>query len=68
MKSDTVPHNSFREGFVVGYQLIRGVSVAVPGSPAGPAPHAGTTSFLLGVEAGVKAAGGEILRPERRPR
>jgi hypothetical protein len=65
MKSKEVPHGSFREGFVVGYQIIRGASVAVPGSPAGPAPHGGTTSFLLGVEAGVKAAGGEILRQTR---
>jgi hypothetical protein len=61
-------HSSFREDFIVGYQLIRGISVGVPGAPAGPAPHEGTASFLLGVEGGVKAAGGEILRPERPPR
>jgi hypothetical protein len=67
MKSDAVPHDSFREGFIVGYQLIKGIAVGVPVAPAGPAPHGGTTSFLLGVEAGVKAAGGEILR-HRRPR
>ena len=55
------------KSFIVGYQPIRGISVGVPGVPAGRAPHGGTTSFLLGVEAGVKAAGGEILR-RRRPR
>ena len=32
-KSDAVPHNSFREGFIVGYKLIRGISVGVPGVP-----------------------------------
>jgi hypothetical protein len=63
MKSDAVPHSSFREGFVVGYQIIKGFTVAVPAAPAGPAPHAGTSSFLLGVEAGVKAAGGRVVRP-----
>jgi hypothetical protein len=67
IKSDAVPHASFREGFIVGYQLIRGIRVGVPGAPGGPAPHGGTTSFLLAVEAGVKAAGGEILR-HRLPR
>jgi hypothetical protein len=64
-KSSAVPHDSFREGFIVGYQLIKGVSVAVPAAPAGPAPHGGTTSFLLGIREGVKAAGGEIVDSSR---
>jgi hypothetical protein len=67
MKSDAVPHGSFREGFNVGYQLIRGVSAAVPGAPGGPGPHAGTGSFLLGVTAGIRAAGGEVLGRDKLP-
>lgn len=67
MKSEAVPHESFREGFIVGYQMIKGVSVGVPGAPAGPAPHAGTSSFLLGVKAGIRAAGGEVLGPDQKP-
>ena len=67
MKSPPVPHDSFREGFIVGYQLIRGVNVGVPGAPGGPGAHGGTSSFLLGVKAGIRAAGGELLGPNRQP-
>ncbi len=65
MKSDAVPHSSFREGFVVGYQIVKGTVGAVPASPAVPAPRAGTSSFLLVAEAGVEAAGGRIIRAWR---
>ena len=67
MKSDDVPHGSFREGFNVGYQLIKGINVGVPGAPGGPGAHGGTSSFLLGVKAGIRAAGGEILGPDKLP-
>ena len=60
VKSDNIPHDSFREGFIVGYQLIKGISVGIPGSPGGTAPHGGTTSFLLGIRAGIAAAGGTV--------
>lgn len=60
MKSPNVPHDSFQEGFIVGYQLMKGIAAGVPASPGGPAPHAGTTSFLLGIRAGIKAAGGTL--------
>jgi hypothetical protein len=60
MKSSKVPHDSFREGFVVGYQLMKGIAAGIPGSPGGPAPHGGTTSFLLGIREGIKAAGGTL--------
>jgi len=60
MKSPNVPHDSFREGFIVGYQLIKGIAVGVPAAPGGPAPHGGTTSFLLGIREGIKAAGGTL--------
>jgi hypothetical protein len=67
MKSPNVPHDSFREGFAVGYQLIRGISVGVPATPAGPAPHGGTTSYLLGVKAGIRAAGAELNGADGEP-
>lgn len=60
MKSSNVPRDSFREGFVVGYQLMEGIATGVPASPAGPAPHAHITLFLLGIRAGIKAAGGTL--------
>jgi hypothetical protein len=31
MKSDEVPHNNFDEGYKVGYQLIHGINVTIPG-------------------------------------
>ncbi len=67
MKSPNVPHDDFREGFLVGYQLVRGVNVGVPGAPGGPGAHGGTSRFLLGVIAGVRAAGGEITGADGKP-
>jgi hypothetical protein len=58
--SSNVPHDSFREGFVVDYQLVKGIAASVPGSTAGFAPHGGTTKFLEGVKEGIKAAGGQF--------
>lgn len=62
VKSDKVPHNNFREGFVIGYQLIHGVAVAIPAAPAGPAPTADTSSFLLGIREGLRQAGAIIKK------
>lgn len=67
MKSAAIPHDNFREGFIVGYQLIRGVNVGIPGAPGGPGAHGGTSRFLLGVKAGIRAAGGDILDQNRQP-
>jgi hypothetical protein len=47
MKSDAVPHNSFREGFIVGYQLIRGISIGVPGARLAPRRTEGQLHFSL---------------------
>jgi hypothetical protein len=30
MKSPNVPHDSFSEGFNVGYQLIKGINAGIP--------------------------------------
>lgn len=60
MKSSKIPHDDFREGFVVGYQIIKGIAVGVPGAPGAPAPHGNTTSFLEGIKEGIKAAGGSL--------
>ncbi len=35
MKSEAVPHANFREGCIVGYQLIKGVGVGVSGASCG---------------------------------
>jgi hypothetical protein len=60
MTSSTVPHNDFNAGFVVGYQLIRGTAVGIPGIPGAPGTAGNTTPFLNGIRAGIKAAGGTL--------
>jgi len=60
MKSDFVPHDSFREGFIVGYQTIRGTSAGIPGIPGQPGTPGNMTPFLIGVKAGLRAAGVDI--------
>lgn len=57
MKSDKVPHNDFREGFIVGWQTIRGTNAGIPGTPGTPGIPGNSTAFLEGVKAGLKAAG-----------
>lgn len=52
-----VPHDDFLSGFKVGYQLIKGTQWPIPPAPpAGPA-WPGSTLFLKGIKAGMKAAG-----------
>ncbi|WP_456686872.1 hypothetical protein [Bradyrhizobium sp. P5_C11_2] len=58
--SSRVPHDDFREGFTVGFQLIQGIGVEPPAAPAEPDAVADTTRFLLGVRAGIAAAGGKL--------
>jgi hypothetical protein len=67
MKSPNVPHDSFSEGFNVGYQLIKGINAGIPGAPGGPGAHGGTTSFLLGVKAGIRAAGADLIGADGQP-
>ena len=64
MKSEKVPHDSFSEGFVVGYQLVRGINSGTPGVPGHAGAHGGTSYFLMGIKAGLKAAGAEIVRSD----
>lgn len=61
-KSDKVPHDSFREGFIVGYQVIKGTHVGIPGIPGAPGVPGNTTAFLIGVEAGIEAAGHKLVK------
>ncbi len=63
MRSLNIPHENFREGFILGCQLIHGIDVAVttPIVPTRLTVPAGMSPFLLGVIAGIRAAGGEIL-------
>lgn len=58
--STRVPHDDFREGFTVGFQLIHGTAVVPPAAPKEPNEVADTTRFLLGVRAGIAAAGGKL--------
>ena len=67
MRSLNLPHENFREGFIVGFQLIHGLKVTVPAAPTGGTPPVETSPFLMGVKAGIRAAGGEIVGPNGRP-
>ena len=58
--SSCVPHADFREGFAVGFQLIQGTAVVPPAAPAEPDAVVDTTRFLLGIRAGIEAAGGKL--------
>jgi hypothetical protein len=49
MKSTKIPHDDYREGWIIGYQL--------------PAPPAGTTRFLMGIKDGFRTAGGQFIGP-----
>jgi hypothetical protein len=59
--SSRVPHADFREGFTVGFQLVRGTAVAPPAASLEPDAVVDTTRFLLGIRAGIKAAGGKLI-------
>lgn len=60
MKSDRIPHNDFSEGFIVGYQTVRGTTAGIPGTPGTPGTPGNLTPFLMGVRAGLRAAGVNI--------
>lgn len=62
MQKDGIPHDDFQAGFVVGYQAIRGTAVSLPGIPGRPGTPSGSTPFLQGVRAGLRAAG--VTLPE----
>jgi hypothetical protein len=60
MATSKVPHNDFAEGFIVGYQLIRGINASIPGIPGVPSMSGSSTPFLDGIKVGIKAAGGTL--------
>ena len=60
-KSEKVPHDEFNEGFAVGYQLIKGTMVVVPGGPRLTRVDPNSTPFLMGIKAGLSAAGHNIV-------
>jgi hypothetical protein len=60
MATSKVPHNDFAEGFIVGYQLIRGINASTPGRPSQPSTSGSSTPFLDGIKAGIKAAGATL--------
>lgn len=51
---------SFRDGFEVGYRLVVGLTAVLPVLPVAPIVPVGSTAFLEGIKAGMKAAGKEI--------
>ena len=63
MRSLKIPHENFAEGFMVGFQLIRGIDATVPAVTMRPATPRGMSLFLLGVKMGIQAAGAEIFGP-----
>jgi hypothetical protein len=68
LRSLNIPHENFSEGFILGCQLIHGidVTVTIPTLPTRLTVPAGMSPFLLGVIAGIRAAGGEILGPDKQ--
>jgi hypothetical protein len=69
VRSLNIPHENFREGFIVGFQLIHGLKVTVTEQivPTHLDAPTGISPFLLGVKAGIRAAGGEILGHDGQP-
>ena len=47
---------TFAEGFKAGYQSVKGTNVLVPLVPLSPLTPLGSTDYLEGIKAGVKAA------------
>ena len=60
MKSANVPHDDFREGFIIGWQTVKGTNAGIPGTPGRPGTPGGSTPFLEGVKAGLRAAGVDL--------
>lgn len=54
--SEKVPHDDFREGFIVGWQTVKGRYAAIPGIPGQPGTPGGMTAFLMGVRKGIARA------------
>lgn len=57
-----IDEGTFAEGFEVGYKLVRGKNVGMPGTPGRPGTPGNTTPFLQGLEAGIRAAGGTLTK------
>jgi len=57
-----MPGDTFRDGFIEGFKMMRGSSVAVPACPAAPATPSGQTAFRMGLARGIEAGGGPRLR------
>jgi hypothetical protein len=55
--SKKVPHDDFQEGFLVGWQAIKGQNTGIPGIPGQPGTPGNSTPFLEGVKAGLRSAG-----------
>ncbi|MET3591829.1 hypothetical protein ABID26_001213 [Mesorhizobium shonense] len=55
-------NGTFSQGFEVGYRLVKGIHVGMPGTPGEPGNPGNTTPFLQGIEAGIKAAGGMLIK------
>jgi hypothetical protein len=61
MKSEKISHDDYREGFIVGYQAVRGVFASIPAIPAQPATRSNSTPFLMGVRKGIERGAGTKL-------
>jgi len=60
MDQSNIPHNDFRAGFTVGWQLVHGIHSGVPGVPGEPGTPGNSTPFLEGIKAGLQTAGVNI--------
>jgi hypothetical protein len=53
--------DEFCAGFREGYRMVAG-NVVVPVCPVGPVPPVNTTSYQMGMEEGIEAAGGKLMK------
>ena len=59
--SPNVPHDDYREGYIVGFQIVRGKNAMPPMHTIASPPSLNSTNFLQGVKAGISDAGGPRL-------
>ncbi len=59
-----IPHDDFSAGFTVGCQVVLGTEAPLPLTIAPPLlTEVGMTPFLEGVQAGIEAAGADLVHP-----
>jgi len=60
MGNERIPYDDYVAGFIAGWQAVRGTAAAIPGIPGCPGIPGNMTPFLIGIKAGLRAAGVSI--------